>query len=563
MNATSPPSFNVQLLDCTLRDGAHVNGGCFGRANINFVINSLCKSRVDVVEVGFIQTGVASDPHSVYFDSFEAVDALLDTLERRNSAFAAMIRIDKFKPEHIKPCKSISMIRLAFYEEHLHLLENFILRTKAAGYSVALNPLAITTISHARLLEIVALCNRLQVDTFSLVDTFGALTLSTFEELLKLLHGSLDPKVALGLHLHENMSLGMGFIQFALKFVKLPRSMVVDGSLYGMGRNPGNVPTELIMQFFNQEFTERYSLEPTLDCLERIIIPAKTVGRWGYAPAYMLSASKGLHRSYPEYFEEKQHMSLCEIHSNLMQLTREDGARFNEESVKRLPKITAVIPVKKNSSRLPGKNILPFADCTLLEHKIKQLQQVRGVDEIVVSSDSDQMLEIGRSLGVRALKRPDDLANESRPLSDFFDYIVDVIDEGILLWACCTSPLFDETCIQKAVDLYISKVLHSQKYDSLITTYEFKHYLMDDSGPLNYKLGLGHTNSQDIPALHLFTNGALLATTRNVRKWRYNYGPNAYRLAVNQTQAIDIDTREDYLCAVALYEHNRTECKSV
>ena len=49
--------------------------------------------------------------------------------------------------------------------------------------------------------------------------------------------------------------------------------------------------------------------------------------------------------------------------------------------------ITAVIPVKAKSTRLPGKNILPFADSNLLIHKIRQLKQVESISDIVVSSD--------------------------------------------------------------------------------------------------------------------------------------------------------------------------------
>ena len=49
--------------------------------------------------------------------------------------------------------------------------------------------------------------------------------------------------------------------------------------------------------------------------------------------------------------------------------------------------ITAIIPVKGESSRLPGKNILPFGKSNLLLHKIEQLKQVEGLTDIVVSSD--------------------------------------------------------------------------------------------------------------------------------------------------------------------------------
>ena len=88
--------------------------------------------------------------------------------------------------------------------------------------------------------------------------------------------------------------------------------------------------------------------------------------------------------------------------------------------------------------------------------------------------------------------------------------------------------------------------------DSLITVYKFKHYMMDENGPLNYKLGTAHLNSQDLPALDLFTNGILMAPISSVKKW--HYGPNAYRYEVNQKASIDIDTKCDYLAALSWLE---------
>ena len=53
------------------------------------------------------------------------------------------------------------------------------------------------------------------------------------------------------------------------------------------------------------------------------------------------------------------------------------------------PKITAIIPVRKNSKRLKNKNFLPFIKKkSLLELKIDQLKKVKYIDQIVVSSDS-------------------------------------------------------------------------------------------------------------------------------------------------------------------------------
>ena len=215
-------------------------------------------------------------------------------------------------------------------------------------------------------------------------------------------------------------------------------------------------------------------------------------------------------------------------------------------------KITAVVPVKKNSSRLPGKNLLPFGNSTLLEQKIEQLKRISNISRIIVSSDSEEMLDKALSMEVEAIKRPLDLADESRPLSEFFDYICTLIDEGHLMWACCTSPLFGVSLLRKAVSLYFEKI--DQGFDSLITVTPFKHYLLDENGPMNYSLGNNHVNSQFLPNIYVFTNGVLLAPIQDVKIWRYNYGDNPFRMEIGQAEAIDIDTYFDYLSARAWYD---------
>jgi len=206
-----------------------------------------------------------------------------------------------------------------------------------------------------------------------------------------------------------------------------------------------------------------------------------------------------------------------------------------------------VIPVKKYSSRLPGKNLLKLSNETLLERKIRQLKNSKIADQILVSSDSEEMLEIAQGLGVMSVRRPDELANETRPLSEFFDYITHIISPGHLIWSCVTSPFFDELLMKKAKNIYLEEIENG--FDSLITAYNFKHYLFDKNGPLNFERGEKHQNSQELSSVDLFTNGILIAPVESVKKWRYNYGPNPFRFYVNQVESLDIDTPADYAIA--------------
>lgn len=214
--------------------------------------------------------------------------------------------------------------------------------------------------------------------------------------------------------------------------------------------------------------------------------------------------------------------------------------------------ITAVIPVKGNSSRLHNKNILPFGDSNLLLHKIEQLKKVREIAEIIVSSDSDVMLDMARNSGVKAIKRPVQYANETQPFGYFLEYVCGIINTDNLMWACCTSPLVETPLYEQAIDLYYKKL--KEGHDSLITVMNYQHFLLNEKGPMNFEMGLAHKNSEDLPIYHYFTNGIIIVPKENVLKWKYHFGPNVYRMKVSQKEAIDIDTYYDYICAKAMYQ---------
>ena len=72
--------------------------------------------------------------------------------------------------------------------------------------------------------------------------------------------------------------------------------------------------------------------------------------------------------------------------------------------------ISAVIPAKKTSVRLPNKNMRPFKGTTLLGYKIKKLQECKMI-EIIVGSDCDEILAHAEQLGAVPVKRPDEVCD--------------------------------------------------------------------------------------------------------------------------------------------------------
>ena len=104
-------------------------------------------------------------------------------------------------------------------------------------------------------------------------------------------------------------------------------------------------------------------------------------------------------------------------------------------------KITAVIGVRKGSERIVNKNIKPFNDTSLLENKIKILQKVDNLDEIVVTTDCDKMFSLAEQLGVVAIKRPDYYTSNDCPGSENLEFIATQVDTDYILYTPVTSPL--------------------------------------------------------------------------------------------------------------------------
>lgn len=212
--------------------------------------------------------------------------------------------------------------------------------------------------------------------------------------------------------------------------------------------------------------------------------------------------------------------------------------------------ISAVIPVRKGSRRLKDKNFRPFAGCTLLENKILQLQKVADIKEIIVSSDSDEMLAIAKSYGVTAAKRPDEYCDEiSKSFNDVVRYIAgNQVSTDTMMWAPCVCPLVGPERIQEGIELYRKILKGELNADSIVTASLFKEYLFDEKGPINFSVE-HHVPSQKLPNWHYITNGFFIASRVDMCNWGFVYGPNPYLCEVNKIEAIDIDDEYDFAMA--------------
>lgn len=138
--------------------------------------------------------------------------------------------------------------------------------------------------------------------------------------------------------------------------------------------------------------------------------------------------------------------------------------------------ITAIIPVRAGSTRLKNKNVAPFAGTNLLINKINQLKLVSEITRIVVSSDSDLMLEMAKSAGADIHKRAPEYCDEkTKTFGEVVRHIAESVNGDTILWATCTSPLVFPKDYKGAIQAYYKAL--EEGYDSLMSVESFKRYI--------------------------------------------------------------------------------------
>ena len=217
-------------------------------------------------------------------------------------------------------------------------------------------------------------------------------------------------------------------------------------------------------------------------------------------------------------------------------------------------KIVAVIPIRTDSQRVKDKNLRPFADTTLLDYKIRTLQQVEELDGIIVNTNSDELVARinGQYAGskVRAQRWEDYYASSECSGSEFFQHLGQVTDTDIFVYAPCTSPFIKPTTISQCVNLFLKE--QGKECDCVSTVSSIKEFLWLDGKAINYNPRQA-PNSQDLPDIMALNFGCTVTGRDSLIANRNIIGKKPKFIIDSDIEAIDIDTPLDFYIAEQLY----------
>lgn len=360
--------FNIKVLDCTLRDGGYVNNWDFGQTLSQKCLKNLSDAHIDYVEIGFLQDCEYNKEKTI-FNSIPEINNIVQSDFKYNSKIVAMIVYGKFDISKIIPRTEVTKleaIRVTFKKHEIPTVFEYLKKIKDCGYQLFVNPTNVDSYSDFELLELLEKVNSLNPYGFSIVDTNGVLKENDMLRLYHLINHNLDKRIALCFHSHNNLQLSFSNAQCLMNNCR-HRELIIDSTVFGMGRGAGNLCTELLTKYINDNYKDKYNIIPILKIVDEQINPIFAKTPWGYSVPYYLAASNHCHPNYAKYLVEKQTVPVEVINSLLNALPKQKKSTYDKNLIKQiyLDKFSRSIDdaetVSKIKNILSDKNILLLA----------------------------------------------------------------------------------------------------------------------------------------------------------------------------------------------------------
>jgi len=215
----------------------------------------------------------------------------------------------------------------------------------------------------------------------------------------------------------------------------------------------------------------------------------------------------------------------------------------------------ALVPIKAHSARVPGKNFRTFSGKPLFHHVLEALDRVKGIDEILVDTDSDEVASEAPKLGDRIAitRRPDDLCGDHVSVNSLIAHDLTVATGNIYLQTHVTNPLLRTETIHRAILAFLEK--EQEGFDSLFGVNRIQTRLYREDGtPVNHDPS-ELLPTQDLPPVYEENSLLYLFTPGSFAKREARIGSKPFLFETPRLESIDIDDEFQFRIAelIAMY----------
>lgn len=211
--------------------------------------------------------------------------------------------------------------------------------------------------------------------------------------------------------------------------------------------------------------------------------------------------------------------------------------------------IVAIMPIKLNNERCPGKNTRLLGDKPLLAHELDNLKRTGLCDSINVYCSNEAVIPFIPE-GVNFVKRPSFLDLPTSNFNQIFENFMNTVDAEVYVYAHATAPFITVDTMQQCIE-----AVKSGEYDSAFCASKIQTFLWKNGEPLNFDAS-NLPRTQDLDPIYQETSGVYVFTKEVFKNYGRRIGVNPFIKEVTFKETVDIDNPEDFDLAEALININ-------
>jgi len=317
---------NIKLLDCTLRDGMYITDFHTDDAVKRPVIKALETAGIDIIECGFLKRG-KSEANSAVYGSLDELKPFIEC-KKPNVMYAAIVmEIDNAPDFPVRTSNGLDCIRIAFFKNDADAAIELAKRVKEKGYDVLVQPMRTSDYSDTEIRELIGKINTIKPFGMAVVDSNGNMLPNELTNLANIYRECLEPSICAGFHFHNNSQLAFANAISAIDIMQ-GRELVIDCSIFGMGRGAGNLPTELIAGYLNKGGAD-YDVNAVFDTYDKYFAETFKITPWGYSLKHLLSANYNANPYFATFMSDKYNLNTNELSRAFASMTVTERMSFN------------------------------------------------------------------------------------------------------------------------------------------------------------------------------------------------------------------------------------------
>lgn len=215
--------------------------------------------------------------------------------------------------------------------------------------------------------------------------------------------------------------------------------------------------------------------------------------------------------------------------------------------------LTALLPMKGHSERVPNKNMRRFAGAPLVHAVASRLEGCRLIDSIVIDTDSKDIANyvLSNFKKARIIERPESLRGDMVPMNDIIGHDIGQCAGEHFVQTHSTNPLLRLETLESAINEYFASL---GTYDSIFSVTKYQSRFYDSSGrPINHNPD-ELLRTQDLPPIYEEnSNFFIFSRTSFINSGNKRIGQRPRMFPMERIEAVDIDEEADFNLAETLY----------